>query len=181
MVTGCPSPGAPRDRSTDDVTPEQNENSDNLLTQEVNATNEMTILSPQQSITTTTGSLSLQSRNTTRNKWTKDQRLELFRCYVIAINLKKPAPATKGTFEVWKERNPHIHTKMTSTTLNTARRYAEKNCLCEMELDIIRKEEGAPNANETQSIEPAIIPTPISNAIVAADIGNDIIEEKRNC
>jgi len=89
--TGRSPTGTPRSRSTDDVTTEQNENSDNLLTQEVNATNEMTILSPQQSITTTTGPLSIQSRNTTRNKWTKDQRLELFRCYVIAINLETRA------------------------------------------------------------------------------------------
>ena len=76
----------------------------------------------------------------TRNRWTKEQRLELFRCYCIAVNSKLEVPATKWTSKVSRERNPNIHPKITSNTLNTARRYAE-SILCDMEKDEIRKEE----------------------------------------
>ena len=156
--TGCSSPGPTRSYSPVYVTPGSNKQCNNLSIRNVNATNEITtIVQSPPSITTKKDSLT--TTNKIRNKWTKDEKLELYRCYCIAKISNTTAPATKGTFKIWRERNPEIHPKMTSTTLNTARRYAEKNTLVSAEMINIRKEEEARNTPSNLETPPKLVGT----------------------
>ena len=80
-----------------------------------------------------------QRPKTTKNKrikWTKDEQIELFRCYCESIKLK--LTASKGTFEIWRKKNPTSRPNMTPNTLSNQRRYAEKHILTDREMTAIK-------------------------------------------
>ena len=93
-TTGCPSPGSPRDRSSDDVNSETSVLTDNLSVQEGSVTNEKSSdirVSDRNQESTPT--ITDPSTNTTNNRkrWTKEEQVDLFRCYCEAIK-KGPPP-----------------------------------------------------------------------------------------
>ena len=53
-----------------------------------------------------------------RNRWTKEEQVELYHCYCEArkLNLKS---STKGTYEIWRERNPYARPQMDPNKLAT--------------------------------------------------------------
>ena len=101
----------------------------------------------KQTPVTATTRLSTNNKNK-RNRWTKEEQVELYHCYCEArkLNLKS---LTKGTYEIWRERNPYTRPHMDPNKLATQRRYSKKSSLTESERkDIERKvmgnEENAP-------------------------------------
>lgn len=135
--SGILTPRRIRRRLSDYITPTtRDDTSDNLLIQEVNATKEKNQLTQLSNTSITNTSYKINKK---RNRWTKVERMELYKCYLIALKSKLPALATKGTFTTWRKRNPNIHPTMKRNTLNTARRYA-KQMLTSVEMENIKME-----------------------------------------
>ena len=135
--TGCLPTGTTRSHSPGTVTAGWNKHSDNLSPLEVDVATEVTTEIPLEPNTTTTGPLNNNYKNRTRNKWTKEYKLELYTCYIKALFSYHPTPATRGTFDNWQKRNLDKHPTMNPNTLNTARRYAERHTLTTREMETI--------------------------------------------
>ena len=83
------------------------------------------------------------------------RQIKLYTCYIKALLSNHPTPATRGTFDIWRKRNPDKHPMMNPNTLNTARRYAEQHTLTAREMENIRKaEEGRINPPMTANPQP---------------------------
>ena len=54
------------------------------------------------------------------NKWTHEERIELYTCYCLA--LKENLNVIHGTYSIWKRRNENIKSNMTAIQLNRFRR-----------------------------------------------------------
>ena len=137
-LTGCPSPGLSRDRPTDDVNSVRGVIIDNLsILEECDANEESDlterIQEPTPSITNLTTTIKIHKQS-----WTKDEQVDLYKCYCIAIN--KGLPVTKGTFEIWRKKFPTTHPNMTSNTLSGQRRYVQSNILTKSEMKKIEDE-----------------------------------------
>ena len=96
----------------------------------------------------------LKKIKTKKHKWTRDEKVEVFKCYLLA-RFKK-LPITSGTFDMWKERNPSPKVKMTPVTLSNQRRmFAKSLTLSEqkvMEKEVEAELKSKPNedkSNET--------------------------------
>ena len=126
--TGSPSTGLKRDHSSGNAMTESSEKNGTPSTQERVV---MKSNSDTNGNTSASQETRLQKQKQKRQKWTKDEQLELYRCYceAISLNLKQ----IKGTFDVWQKKHPNERPNLTPTTLANQRRYAEANVLTENE------------------------------------------------
>ena len=116
-LTGSPLPRLKSDRVTRDVSLETRVTNDKLSTRDESIANDGNNETNQMHAPTTKRPSTNKNK---RTRWTKDEQIELFRCYCASIRLK--LTASKGTFEIWQKRNPTSRSNMTPNTLETQRR-----------------------------------------------------------
>ena len=153
-LTGSPSPGLPRDRSTGDVNPNRSVISDTLSIQEEqsdtngNSNEPIRLFDTNQQSTPSQTEPSTNTTNTNRQRWTKDEQIDIVKCYYEA--LRKGLPLTKGTFNIWREKYPLRRPNMNPVTLSNQRRYAEKKVFTMMEMRTMKAsvEEGTTQMTE---------------------------------
>jgi hypothetical protein len=131
--TGGSSTGRTRSHLSDDVTTDISEIRDNLLFQEGNDTNEDVLEQNQRPVPTTTEPF---NNTTKRQKWTIDEKLDLYECYSEAIT--KGMKTTIGTYNIWRAKHPLDRPNMNPTKLSNQRRIIEKS-LTESEKETIRR------------------------------------------
>ena len=56
-------------------------------------------------------------KNNKRQRWSEEEKEEVVRCFYLAKN--KGLSKVKGTYSIWRERNPEKHTHICEVRLNT--------------------------------------------------------------
>ena len=155
--TGSPTSGSKWDRPPGNVNPDLTETHDKPLTQANGFVIEVAPAKQTHAVATTRPPTKKQKRI----RWTKDEQVDLYRCYCEAKLLK--LPLTKGTYEIWRKKNPSSRPNTTQVTLSTQRRYVENNSLTEIEIEKIwelakkeiqSREESEPDQVETENSPP---------------------------
>lgn len=82
-----------------------------------------------------------QEEAVVRKKWTIDQYKEVMWAYYYAIETNMEAPKTKGTFMIWRQRNPDLYPDMDPKKLNNQRNHIlKKNGLSNTQLQKIKED-----------------------------------------
>ena len=84
----------------------------------------------------------LLKKTTGKIRWNEGEKKELVRCYFLGKN--KNLPKIKGTYSIWRERNPKAHPNMCEVKLNTQLNYLLKSWGKD-ELQEIEASVGKPN------------------------------------
>ncbi|CAH1957610.1 unnamed protein product [Acanthoscelides obtectus] len=116
--------------------------------------------------------------NLRRRRWSKEENYEVMWAYYSAIASKIAAPKTRGTFEIWRNRNPNIMPEMNAQKLSNQRRVIERN-LTEAERQEIKC--GVYSYLHQQENEPTLPPATIeSNKGELAENNNTPITTKND-
>ncbi|CAH2017187.1 unnamed protein product [Acanthoscelides obtectus] len=119
-----------------------------------------------------------QMNNLRRRRWSKEENYEVMWAYYSAIASKIAAPKTRGTFEIWRNRNPNIMPEMNAQKLSNQRRVIERN-LTEAERQEIKC--GVYSYLHQQENEPTLPPATIeSNKGELAENNNTPIATKND-
>ena len=131
-LTGSPPSGSKWDRSTGDVNPEMTKIDDKPLTLANDFVNEVDEKTKQTHVAATTRPPTNKQK---RTRWTKVEQVDLYRSYCKAKLLK--LSLVRGTYEIWRKRNPTSRPHINENTLSTQRSYVENNSLTEIEIESI--------------------------------------------
>ena len=154
VPTGSSTTGLPRRCSVEHATPTMSNTNGTPSSQVTIATTDTNTVPTQSNDTTTTTSTTNKKK---RNRWTRVEKVNLFRCYTHALQLG--LPKTQGTFDIWRKKFPNQFPDMTPTTLNTQRRYIEQNNLSQAEIEQIREEVKNETKTGTEHL-PMVTPEP---------------------
>ena len=83
-----------------------------------------------------------------RNRWTRDEMKDILSCYLESR--RKNLPKIKGTYALWRDKNPLLHPNMTAVKLNTQLNYFMKNSVSSDELRQMEIDNNAEVTNEPE-------------------------------
>lgn len=96
-------------------------------------------------------SVSVLNKRKARQQWTQEQYKCVMWCYYYAKATKIDGGVTKGTYTVWREKNPDIFPHLDSNSLANQRRYIEKGKkLTDIELQQIKDDVDGQLSRTTQ-------------------------------
>ena len=129
--TGNSSTGTTRSHMLGDVTPRSCDNNDNLSnkadddgTKSSNNDTNNDINEINQNPTSTNKEPFTKQNNTKRQKWTIEEKRDLYKCYCEAIT--KGLKTTEGTYLIWRNKNQNKRPNMDAVKLSNQRRIVEK-------------------------------------------------------
>ena len=158
-LTGCPSPGLTRDHSSDDVNSETSVTNDTPSLLGMNVVTEISEKRNQiHTIPQTEPQVKTKKK---RQKWSREQNEEIYICYIMAK--AKLLPVIKGTYEIWRKRNPDLRPEIDANKLANQKRYAVTKMI-NSELKLIE-------TNALKDLTDQDTNRPIDDIIVEAEIG----------
>ena len=167
--TGDSSTGPTRGHGSDDVTPDSSVLCDALSIQVRNDINEEVLNEPtQRSIPTITEPFNNVNK---KQKWTIEDKVELYRCYCEATS--KELKATAGTYSIWREKYPTDRPNMNAMKLSNQRRIVEK-FLTQSEKENIKREFTQQETREHNVIDGEVLET---NPDMTNMLQNNVEEE----
>ena len=152
--TGRSSTGPTRSHPSDNVTPDVDDKRDNLSNQ-VGSDVREEVPSEQTQEPNPTPDEPFRKKINSRQKWTIEEKRDLYKCYCKAI-IKKMR-TTEGTYTIWREENLTNRTNMNAVTLNNQRRVVEK-WLTQSEKEQIMNEATREEQNVIEEMQNNVLP-----------------------